>query len=235
MAVHRIAVVTGGNRGIGFEICRQLAKHGVHVVLTARDQKKGLDATQRLQSEGLNVIFHPLDVTREAQVRRLTDYMETAHGRCDILVNNAGVSLDSYRMSVLATPLQLFHDTMETNFYGALRLCQALVPLMLRHRYGRIVNLSSGMGQLEDMEDGNAAYRVSKTALNALTRMVATATRGKGVLVNSMCPGWVRTDMGGPNATRSVRKGAETAIWLATLPAEGPTGEFFRDETAIAW
>lgn len=235
MTVHRIAVVTGANRGIGFEICRELAKRGVRVVLTARDEKAGLDATQRLQSQGLNVIFHRLDVTSEAQAHRLADYMETMHARCDILVNNAGVVLDKYRMSVLDTPVQLFRDTMETNFYGPLRLCQALVPLMVRHRYGRIVNLSSGMGQLEDMDDGNAAYRASKTALNALTRMVATATRGKGILVNSMCPGWVRTDMGGPDATRSVQKGAETAIWLATLPADGPTGEFFRDKSAIAW
>jgi NAD(P)-dependent dehydrogenase (short-subunit alcohol dehydrogenase family) len=235
MTVHRIAVVTGGNRGIGFEICRRLAKRGVHVVLTARDENRGLEATQKLQSEELNVIFHRLDVTREAQVKRLAQYMESTHGRCDILVNNAGVSLDSYRMSVLATPVQLFRDTMETNFYGPLRLCQALVPLMVRHRYGRIVNLSSGMGQLEDMEDGNAAYRASKTALNALTRMAASAARDKGILVNSMCPGWVRTDMGGPNATRSVQKGAETAVWLATLPADGPTGGFFRDKTAIAW
>ena len=231
----RIAVVTGGNKGIGLEICRQLARKGVNVVLTARDEAKGLAATGQLQAQGLNVIFHPLEVTDAAAVRRLARYLDATHGRCDILVNNAGVALDRYSMSVLDTPVQMFRDTLETNVYGPLMLCQALVPLMLRQRYGRVVNLSSGMGQLEDMEDGSAAYRMSKTALNALTRMVAAATAKRGILVNALCPGWVRTDMGGSHAARGVEKGAETAIWLATLPANGPTGGLFRDKKAIAW
>src|SRR5215813_12816548 len=194
----RIAVVTGGNKGIGFEICRQLAQAGVNVVLTARDESRGLRAVETLQAERLNVVFHPLDVTDDDAVRALRDYMVGAHGRCDILVNNAGISLRGSGRSVLNTALNNFEMTLDTNFYGPLRLCQALVPLMQRRRYGRVVNLSSGMGQLADMEDGWAAYRVSKTALNALTRMVASATAGEGVLVNSVCPGWVRTDMGGP-------------------------------------
>jgi NAD(P)-dependent dehydrogenase (short-subunit alcohol dehydrogenase family) len=231
----RVAVVTGGNKGIGFEICRQLARKGVNVVLTARDKGKGLAATEQLQAQGLNVIFHPLEVTDAAAVQRLASYLDTTHGRCDILVNNAGIALDRYSMSVLDTPVQLFRDTLETNVYGPLMLCQALVPLMLRRRYGRVVNLSSGMGQLEDMDDGSAAYRMSKTALNALTRMVAAATAKRGILVNALCPGWVRTDMGGRHAARGVEKGAETATWLATLPANGPTGGLFRDKKAIAW
>ncbi len=231
----RIAVVTGGNKGIGFEICRQLARKGVNVVLTARDAGMGLAATERLQAQGLNVIFHPLDVTDAAGVRRLARYLRLTHRRCDILVNNAGVALDRYSTSVLDTPVQLFRDTLETNVYGPLMLCQELVPLMLREGYGRVVNLSSGMGQLEDMGDGSAAYRMSKTALNALTRMVAAATAKKGILVNALCPGWVRTDMGGRNAARGVEKGAQTAVWLATLPANGPSGGLFRDKKAIAW
>jgi NAD(P)-dependent dehydrogenase (short-subunit alcohol dehydrogenase family) len=235
MSAARIAVVTGGNKGIGFEICRQLARKGLNVVLTARDEDRGLVATERLQAQGLNVIFHPLDVTNEAAVRRLARYLDATHGGCDILVNNAGIALDRYSMSVLDTPVQLFRDTLETNVYGPLMLCQALVPLMLRQRYGRVVNLSSGMGQLEDMEDGSAAYRMSKTALNALTRMVAAATANRGILVNALCPGWVRTDMGGRGAARGVGKGAETAVWLATLPANGPTGGLFRDKKAIGW
>ena len=230
-----IAVVTGGNKGIGFEICRQLAGKGVNVVLAARDESRGLAATQQLQAQGLNVIFHPLEVTDTKAVQRLARYLDATHGGCDILVNNAGVALDRYSMSVLDTPVQLFRDTLETNVYGPLMLCQALVPLMLRRHYGRVVNLSSGMGQLEDMEDGSAAYRMSKTALNALTRMVAAATAKSGILVNALCPGWVRTDMGGRHAERGVEKGAETAIWLATLPANGPTGGLFRDKKAIAW
>jgi NAD(P)-dependent dehydrogenase (short-subunit alcohol dehydrogenase family) len=231
----RIALVTGGNKGIGFEICRQLARKGVNVVLTARDEGKGLAATRRLQSQGLNVIFHPLDVTDAAAVRRLARYLDSVHGGCDIVVNNAGIALDRYSSSVLDAPVQLFRDTMETNVFGPLLLCQALVPSMLRQRYGRVVNLSSGMGQLEDMGDGSAAYRMSKTALNALTRMVAAATENRGILVNALCPGWVRTDMGGRDAARGVEKGAETAVWLATLPANGPSGGLFRDKKAIAW
>jgi len=227
--------VTGGNKGIGFEICRQLARKGVNVVLTARVEGKGLAATRRLQSQGLNVIFHPLDVTDAAAVRRLARYLDRILGGCDILVNNAGIALDRFSTSVLDTPVQVFRDTMETNVHGPLMLCQALVPLMLRRRYGRVVNLSSGMGQLEDMSDGSAAYRMSKTALNALTRMVAAATEKRGILVNALCPGWVRTDMGGRSAARGVEKGAETAIWLATLPADGPSGGLFRDRKAIAW
>jgi NAD(P)-dependent dehydrogenase (short-subunit alcohol dehydrogenase family) len=235
MATQRIAVVTGGNKGIGFEVCRQLAARGINVVLTARSRRRGAQATAKLQGEGLNVIFHPLDVTVPAEVQALARYLDAVHGRCDVLVNNAGIALDRYGMSVLETPLRLFQDTLDTNFYGPLRLCQALMPMMLRKRYGRVVNLSSGLGQLGDMEDGSAAYRVSKTALNALTRMAAAAAGTRNVLVNSMCPGWVRTDMGGRNAARSVQKGAETAVWLATLPDGGPSGGFFRDRKRIPW
>jgi NAD(P)-dependent dehydrogenase (short-subunit alcohol dehydrogenase family) len=232
---NRIAVVTGGNKGLGFEICRQLAVQGVNVVLTARDETRGLRAVKTLQEQNLNVIFHPVDVTSDRSVRALGTYMARTHGGCDILVNNAGISLRGSGRSVLTTSLEDFEVTLDTNFYGALRMCQSLVPLMQKRRYGRVVNLSSGMGQLDDMEDGWAAYRVSKTALNALTRMVAAATAHDGVLVNSVCPGWVRTDMGGPSASRGVRKGAETAVWLATLPNNGPSGGFFRDREAIPW
>jgi len=231
----RIAVVTGGNKGLGFEICRQLAAEGINVVLTARDSTRGRRAVKTLQAQKLNVIFHRLDVTDDDSVQALGAYIADTHGRCDILVNNAGISLRGSGRSVLNTALEDFQVTLETNFYGPLRMCQALVPLMQKHRYGRVVNLSSGMGQLEDMEDGWAAYRVSKSALNALTRMVSSATADDGVLVNSVCPGWVRTDMGGPSASRGVRKGAETAVWLATLPDDGPTGGFFRDREAIPW
>jgi len=231
----RTAVVTGGNKGIGFEICRQLAHKGINVVLTARDGKRGRRAVAALQKDGLNVIFHPLDVTSEVDVAELAQYMAATHRRCDILVNNAGISLRGTPPSILNTPVQDFEQTLQTNFYGPLLMCQALVPLMQRRGYGRIVNLSSGMGQLDEMEDGWAAYRVSKTAVNALTRMVAEGARGTGILVNSVCPGWVRTDMGGRNAQRGVEKGAETAVWLATLPDDGPTGGFFRDRRRIPW
>jgi NAD(P)-dependent dehydrogenase (short-subunit alcohol dehydrogenase family) len=231
----RIAVVTGGNKGIGLEICRQLAQQGVNVVLTARDEARGLRAVERLQGERLNVIFHPLDVTSDASVQALCDYMTGTHGRCDALVNNAGISLRGSGRSVLTTALSDFETTLATNFYGPLRLTQALVGLMQKNGYGRIVNLSSGLGQLAEMDDGWAAYRVSKTALNALTRMVAQAVAGENIKVNSACPGWVRTDMGGGEAPRSVEEGARTPVWLATLPDDGPSGGFFRDRGSIPW
>ncbi len=231
----RIAVVTGANRGIGLEIARQLAAKGLRVILTSRDQKRGLQAQRQLAKQGIDVLHHDLDVTRRRSVATFARYLAREQGRVDVLVNNAGIMIDRYGTGVLDESEETIHDTLETNFFGALRMCQALVPLMQKRGYGRVVNLSSGMGQLEEMGDGNAAYRTSKTALNALTRMVAAATADDSILVNSMCPGWVRTDMGGSDASRSVEKGAETAVWLATLPAGGPTGGFFRDKKRIAW
>lgn len=231
----RVAVITGGNKGIGFEICRQLARKGLRVVLTSRDEKKGRAAQRTLEKESLDVDCHALDVTDDASVRAFARYLDREHGRLDVLVNNAGISKGKYETSVLKEKFEHFQEVMDTNFYGALRVCQALVPIMRKDHYGRIVNLSSGMGQLDEMADGVAAYRVSKTALNALTRMIATATADDGILVNSMCPGWVRTDMGGEEAPRSVEKGAETAVWLAMLPHDGPTGGFFRDRKPIPW
>lgn len=231
----RVAVVTGGNRGIGYEVCRQLAGKGLRVVLTSRDEAKGREAAKALEKEGLDVTHRRLDVIDPASVAALAGYLESEHGRADVLVNNAGILIDSRSTSVLKEKEETFRITLETNFFGALRMCQALLPLMQKNHYGRVVNLSSGLGQLDGMGDGTAAYRVSKAALNVLTRMVAKAVEGEDILVNSMCPGWVRTDMGGPEASRSVDKGAETAVWLAMLPHDGPTGGFFRDRKPIPW
>jgi NAD(P)-dependent dehydrogenase (short-subunit alcohol dehydrogenase family) len=231
----RLAVVTGANRGIGLEICRQLANEGLRVILTSRDEAKGSEAQTELAKSNLDVLYHRLDVTDGASVAVFTEYLKKEHGRADVLVNNAGVLIDGRGASVLQAEIEVVRQTMEVNFYGALRMCQAIVPLMQRNQYGRVVNLSSGLGQLDDMGDGTPGYRASKAALNALTRMVAAATKDKDILVNSMCPGWVRTDMGGPNATRSVEQGAGTAVWLATLPHGGPTGGFFRDKQPIPW
>ncbi len=231
----RLAVVTGGNKGIGYEICRQLARKGLRVVLTSRDAEKGREARKNLEKEKLDVQYHQLDVTDQASVTAIARHIESEFGRVDVLVNNAGIMIGSRSTSVLEEKDETFGITLETNFHGALRMCRALVPLMQKNHYGRVVNLSSGLGQLDDMGDGTPAYRVSKTALNALTRMVARAAEGDNILVNSMCPGWVRTDMGGPGALRSVEQGAETAVWLAMLPHDGPTGGFFRDKKVIPW
>ncbi|HEV7516685.1 MAG TPA: SDR family oxidoreductase [Thermoanaerobaculia bacterium] len=234
MAYKRIAVVTGGNRGIGCEISRQLARRGARVVLTARDEAKGRTATEELVGQGLEVLFHPLDVNDEESVRSLAAYLRDELHGTDILVNNAGVFLDQKRGG-LDVPMQVVRETLETNLLGAWRLSQALIPQMRQHAYGRIVNVSSGLGAMSEMSGGYSAYRVSKGALNALTRILADELRGTNILVNAMCPGWVKTDMGGPNATVPVEKGAETAAWLATLPDGGPTGGFFRDRRLIPW
>jgi len=232
----RVAVVTGANRGIGLEISRQLGRRdGIRVVLTARDETKGKAAAKQLRGEGLDVDFHGLDVTSKQSVKTFADWLEGACKRCDILVNNAGVMLDPRGSRILDSKVKTYHDTLETNFIGPLMMIQALAPLMKKNGYGRIVNVSSGQGQLSDMGVGTPAYRVSKTALNALTRTLAAELNSSGILVNSMCPGWVKTDMGGPGAPRTVEQGADTAVWLATLPDDGPSGGFFRDRNPIPW
>ena len=236
MTVRRVAVVTGANRGIGLEICRQLARRaGIRVVLTARNETKGKAATGQLRDEGLEVDFHELDVTSEQSVKTFAGWLEGTCNRCDILVNNAGIVADPRGSRFLDSRPATYRQTLDTNFFGPLLLTQALLPLMKRDRYGRIVNISSGQGQLSDMGVGTPAYRISKTALNALTCVIAAELTGSGILVNSMCPGWVRTDMGGPGAPRTVQQGADTAIWLATLPDDGPSGGFFRERRPIAW
>lgn len=235
MSSGRVALVTGANRGIGLEVCRQLARQGLTVVLTARSKVRGMAAARELQGERLAVEFRLLDVTSGRSVAALVPFLEKRFGRLDVLVNNAGVLLDPRGSGFLDSKLKTYSDTLDTNFYGPLRLAQALIPLMQRTGYGRIVNLSSGLGQLSEMGTGTPAYRVSKTALNALTRILAAEVRGSGILVNSMCPGWVRTGMGGTSAPRGVVQGADTAVWLATLPKNGPSGGFFRDRKPVSW
>lgn len=235
----KIAVVTGANRGLGLETCRQLAHLGIQVILTARDAAKGEAAAAQLRAGGLEVRFHALDVRDDGQVAALARFVEAEYGRLDILVNNAGVIGDPYDRpswtspKALDTKLDTIRFTLETNAFGALRLIQALVPLMRGH--GRVVNVSSGMGQLDDMQSGFTAYRLSKTMLNALTRIMAVELKGTNVKVNSVCPGWVRTDLGGPDAPRSVEEGAAGIVWAATLPDDGPSGGFFRDGKPIPW
>ena len=233
----RIAVVSGANRGIGLEISRQLAQAGVRVVMTARNTDKGKAACQTLSGATVAPCFHPLDVTCDASVAALAAYLQTEFSRLDILVNNAGILRaedDGAEVSVLDQSMECFEDTLATNFYGQLRVCQALVPLFKRSPGGRIVNISSGLSQLHQMQDKFPAYTVSKTALNALTRMLADATRADGVLVNAALPGIVATDMGGPRG-RPLEEGADTPVWLALLPDDGPTGQLFYDREQVDW
>ena len=235
MAAVRVAIVTGGNRGIGLEICRQLARAGIQAVLTSRDAARGKAACKALTGSGLSVVWHKVDVTSARSIKALAAFIEKDFGRADILVNNAGVMLDARGTRFLDSKLETYRATFDTNVWGALSLTQALLPLMKKRNYGRIVNLSSGLGQLSTMGNDTPAYRMSKTALNALTCIVAAETKSSNVLVNAACPGWVRTDMGGASAPLSVAQGADTPVWLATLPDDGPTGGYFRDRRPVAW
>jgi NAD(P)-dependent dehydrogenase (short-subunit alcohol dehydrogenase family) len=230
----RTALVTGGNRGIGTEVCRRLGGLGYRVLLAARSHEAAEAAASRLRQDGAQVVAPILDVTDGHSIRELADAVEKEFGGADILVNNAAILL-SEEEGVLSVPVDDFRRSMATNVYGPLALCQALMPGMLLRRYGRVVNVSSGAGQLATMSDYAPPYSVSKTALNALTRLLAHAGRNRNVLVNAVDPGWVRTDMGGPSAPRSVEQGADTIVWCATLPDGGPTGGFFHDRQAIAW
>ena len=235
MMDRKVAVVTGANRGIGYEICRQLAQKEIMVVLTSRDESKGRMAVARLRSEGLEAEFHQLEVTDGPGILRLAHYLERKYGAADILVNNAGIMVDPKGSTLMSAELKIVRQTWDTNVYGPLLLCQALIPLMRRKNYGRIVNLSSGLGQLSEMGSGTPAYRMSKVALNSVTRMLYAELKGTDILVNSMCPGWVKTELGGPGAPRTVEQGADTAIWLATLPHGSASGGFYRDRKAIPW
>jgi NAD(P)-dependent dehydrogenase (short-subunit alcohol dehydrogenase family) len=223
----RTALVTGGNRGIGLEVCRRLAALDYRVLLAGRNQEAVNASVGLLGREGARVEARLLDVTDERGIRSLPDQV-------DVLVNNAAVLLGEDQ-DVLSAPADDFRRSMEANVYGPLLLCQVLMPGMLRRGYGRVVNVSSGAGQLAGMTDYAPPYSVSKAGLNALTRLLAHAGRGHNVLVNAVDPGWVRTDMGGPSAPRSVQEGADTVVWCATLPDGGPTGSFFHDRRAIPW
>jgi NAD(P)-dependent dehydrogenase (short-subunit alcohol dehydrogenase family) len=235
MIPSRIALVTGGNRGIGLEVCRQLAARGFHVVLTARDPLKASAAARTIRTAGAgSVTTASLDVTDPGSISALADDLAVRALSVDVLVNNAAILLAESE-GVLETPIAQLRATLETNVIGAVAVCQAFVPGMIERRYGRVVNVSSEAGQLATMETYAPVYSMSKTALNAFTRQLAAATRGTDVLVNSACPGWVRTDMGGPGAPRSVEEGADTIVWLATLGARGPTGGFFSDRRKIEW
>jgi NAD(P)-dependent dehydrogenase (short-subunit alcohol dehydrogenase family) len=234
MAEQRIALVTGGNRGIGLEVCRQLAGLGIRVVLGSRDTARGVAAAGELVAERLPVEARHLDVASAKSISECMNWLRRDVGRLDILVNNAGIMIEEGDADPMEE-IEIIRETMQTNVYGPFLLSRLAIPVMKSRRYGRIVNLSSGMGSLAEMGAGYIAYRLSKAGINVVTRVTAAETEGMGILVNSVDPGWVQTGMGGRGATRTVKKGAETVVWLATAPDNGPTGAFFRDRKAIAW
>jgi NAD(P)-dependent dehydrogenase (short-subunit alcohol dehydrogenase family) len=236
----QMALVTGSNRGIGFEIAKQLAMKKIEVILTSRNSANGEAAVRKLARDGVKkeVVAMELDVSNQVSVDNLLDKVEKAFGRLDILVNNAAILIDKDNVTASNADLETVKATLETNLIGAWRMCKAFIPLMKKNGFGRIVNVSSGAGEFEYMATSGGylpAYSVSKASLNALTVMLASELKGTNILVNAVCPGWVRTDMGGSNATRSVEEGAATPVWLATLPDGGPTGRNFFDKKQISW
>jgi len=230
----QIALVSGANRGLGLEVVRQLAATGMAVLLGSRDLTLGERAAQRLRRDGADVTAIQLDVTDQASIEAAARYIENAYGRLDVLINNAGAYYDMGELPS-SIDLDIVRGALETNLFGAWRLCEALLPLMRPFGFGRIVNVSSGCGSSAVDGECCPAYRVSKAALNTYTRTLAAELGGSGILVNAVCPGWTHTDMGGTGG-RPVKESAQGVVWAACLPAKSSTtGGFFRDRQPIDW
>lgn len=232
----KIAVVSGANRGIGLAVTRQLAEQGIQVLAGCRSLDRA-GALQALADQGLPIQAVELAVDERESVERLARWIQERFGRLDILVNNAGVALDKWQ-SFFELKADCFRETLETNLVGALHCCQCLVPLMQAGGSGRVVNVSTELASMGEMRMGSTvAYRSSKAGLNALTVLLAREleTGYPDILVNAACPGWVKTELGGDDAPRSTDEGADTIVWLASLPAGGPSGGLFRDRQPYSW
>ena len=229
----RLALVTGGNRGIGFEVCRQLAARDFTVVLTTRDAAKAKTAARQLGNVG-TVEALVLDVADARSIEKAAAEIATRYDRLDVLINNAGINYDTWETAASADIDGTVAETIRTNLLGPWRVCQAFLPLLRKSRAARIVNVSSEAGSLARMGAGPPAYQITKAALNALTRTLAGELRDAGILVNAVCPGWVATEMGGAGG-RPVTEGAAGIVWAATLPDNGPTGGFFQDGKPLPW
>ena len=232
----KVAVITGSHKGLGYAIVRQLAQHeDIRVVLTSRREQDGLAAQQRLSNENIQVDFQALDVTSNASVQQFKVWLQQTYGRVDILVNNAGVNptMQPEESSLLTVQMETMLATLTTNILAVAQMTQALMPLMKAQNYGRIVNVSTEMACLTSMGSDYyplaPSYRLSKVGLNGLTALWAKELRGSNILINAYSPGWMQTDMGGPNAPFTADEGAETAVYLATLPEGGAQGKFFAE------
>lgn len=236
----KVVVVTGANRGLGLATAVDLARKGFRVVLTARKLESLTPTIQSLQQEGLDVDAATLNVADSQSVADFFVWLQGKHGRLDVLVNNAGTIFESgdgssfEKSSVLNVSAETVLTAFQNNTLSMYTMIQHSLPMMQKQKYGRIVNVSSGMGGLTEMGRGFPAYRMSKAAINALTRLVSQELHGD-IKINSVCPGWVRTEMGGPNATRNIDEGIAGIVWAATLDQHGPNGGFFRDGKAITW
>ncbi|XGC80553.1 SDR family NAD(P)-dependent oxidoreductase [Bdellovibrio bacteriovorus] len=234
----KIAIVTGANRGLGLAASEALAQRGFKVLMAMRNPDKEQKTLNALKMKNLDVVPMKLDVSQEKSVNEFVDQVRKEYGFVDVLINNAGILIDKEdggNQSVFKTKASTIQKTFAVNTLGPFLLTQKIFPLMKQEGYGRIVNVSSGMAQLSHSQSASAAYRLSKTALNMVTNLFASEVEGSDICVNSVSPGWVRTDMGGPNADRTVEQGIKGIIWAATLPKGGPNGKFFRDQESIDW
>ena len=231
--ITRVAVITGANRGIGLATARAMQDYGIFTILTARDVKQFSDIIDTMDPNWCH--FRELDVTSEQSVVNFCEHLKQNYSRVDILINNAGVFFDQH-YPLTQLPLELFNQTLQTNVYGPLSLMQKIIPLMLKNQYGRIVNISSEMGSSDSISQAGAgSYKLSKQALNTLTRLMAQEVDLAEIKINAVCPGWVRTRMGGPTAPRSVEQAVGGIMWAATLDEYGPSGGFFRDGKELNW
>jgi NAD(P)-dependent dehydrogenase (short-subunit alcohol dehydrogenase family) len=236
MAGERIILVTGGNRGLGLAACRQFAALGHRVLLGCRDPQSGAQALESIGGGHIETVR--LDVTAKRNIKAVARHIETSYGRLDVLVNNAGIMIDGDQgasTSIRDASFSAIGETFKINTLAPIRLINAMLPLLEQSDDARIINLSSGMGQLSEMGGQYPAYRLSKTALNAVTRMYAAELDPARFSVNSVCPGWVRTDMGGDGADLSPEEGADTVVWLATADEARSSGGFYRRRQQIDW
>lgn len=241
MVDSKLAVITGGNKGLGLEIARQLARdHKINVILGARDSAKGKHAESILQSENLNVTYRHLDLLSDESIKSFSSWLKKEKGQFEILINNAGILLERHygqdkniEVDGLEVDIEVMKKIFDTNLFGTIRVTQNLVKNM--RNGGRVINLSSRMGQFEWADTNMLGYRLSKTAVNGLTASLAVRLASREISVNCLCPGWVLTDMGSKFAQISVEEGAKTAVWLATSAEKSLTGKFFFEKKEIPW
>ena len=234
MPESKIVLITGANKGIGFETARQLAKRGWHVVIGARKASAGQTAAKAITQASGSASFLDIDVSNSESIARAAAEFQKQFDHLDVLINNAGIYPDE-GLTILTISRKQLTETFQTNTFGPVAVTQAFLPVLRKASGARVINVSSGYGQIEGLSANVPSYCLSKLALNGVTLMFSEALRSEGIAVNSMCPGWVRTDMGGPNAAHSVEQGADTAVWLATEAGQDLTGKFFRDRQPIPW